>query len=56
MLAEDAESEIKKLKLMRTEIANKISMTADFEEKDDLEKMLSRMNQQIKMLERLKSK
>lgn len=56
MLPEDAESEIKKLKLMRTEIANKISYTNDFDEKDKLEQTLSRVNQQIRMLERLKTK
>ena len=56
MIAEDAESEIKKLKLMRTELANKIKMVVDFEEKDDMEKILSRVNQQIKLLERLKAK
>jgi len=56
MLPEDAESEIKRLKLVKAEIASKISFTNDFEEKDKLEQTLSRVNQQIRMLERLKTK
>ena len=56
MLAEDAESEIKKLKLIKSEIANKIKVMYDFEKRDELEQRLSRVSQQIRMLERLKGK
>jgi len=56
MLAEDAESEIKKLKLLKSEIANKIKVNYDFEQRDELEQRLSRVSQQIRMLERLKGK
>jgi len=56
MLAEDAESEIKKLKLLKSEIANKIKVNYDFEQRDELEQRLSRVSRQIRILERLKGK
>ncbi len=56
MLAADAEREIEKLKLKKTEITNRINLTNDFDEKEGLEKQLSMVSSQIKLLEKLKGK
>jgi hypothetical protein len=56
MLPADAEREIEKLKLKKTELTNKINLTNDFDEKEILERQLSAISSQIKLLEKLKGK
>jgi len=56
MLTADVEREIEKLKLKKSEVTNKINLTNDFDEKETLEKQLSAINSQIKLLEKLKGK
>jgi hypothetical protein len=56
MLPEDVEKEIDKLKLKRTELANKISIITDFDEKEKLEIQLANINSQIRLLEKLRGK
>lgn len=55
MQREDVEREIEKLKLKANELRNKTSMTEDFEKKDDLEKQIAAIQNQIRTLEKLKS-
>jgi len=56
MLPEDVDREIEKLKQKRVEIANKASATTDFETKDELDREISDIQRQIKMLEKFKRK
>jgi hypothetical protein len=56
MPAQDIEAEIERLKVLKTEIASKISMTNDFNERDKLEERLVGINSQIRMLEIFKKK
>lgn len=56
MLPEDADREIEKLKQKRVELANKASVTTDFDIKDKLEREISTIQQQIKIIEKFKRK
>ena len=56
MPAQDIEAEIERLKVLKTEIASKISITNDFNERDTLEERLVGINSQIRMLEIFKKK
>jgi hypothetical protein len=56
MLTEDVEREIERLKLKKTELATKINMTTDFNERENLEEELSIIASQITTLEVLKTK
>jgi hypothetical protein len=56
MLSEDVEQEIDKLKLKRTELASRISIINDFDEKEKLEIELANINSQIRLLEKLRGK
>ncbi|HLC39712.1 MAG TPA: hypothetical protein VJJ76_02415 [archaeon] len=56
MPATDFEAEIERLKILKTEIASRISMTNDFNEKEKLERQLSTISSQIKTLEIFKKK
>jgi len=56
MLPEDVEREVEKLKLKRTELASKISIITDFDEKEKLEIELANVNSQIRLLEKLRGK
>ena len=56
MPATDFEAEIERLKILKTEIASRISMTNDFNEKEKLERQLSTISSQIKTLEIFKEK
>ena len=47
----DIDREIERLKQRKTEIATKISLTTDFNSKEDLEQQLSMIAGQIKTLE-----
>lgn len=56
MLPEDADREIERLKQKKVELSSKASTTTDFDEKDKLEIEISAIQQQIKILEKLKRK
>jgi hypothetical protein len=56
MLPKDVDSEIEKLKTKKIEIANKIKLTTDFEEKEKLRKEIEKIQAQIEILEKLKTK
>jgi hypothetical protein len=56
MMSEDVEKEIDRLKIKRDELANKASMTKDFNRRDELEQEIAVIANQIKMLERLSTK
>lgn len=56
MANEDFDKEIERLKVLKTEISNKMSITNDFNVRDKLQEELSRVNSQIRMLEIFKKK
>ena len=56
MPAQDIEAEIERLKVLKTEIASKISITNDFNVRDKLEAQLSKISSQIKTLEIFKKR
>jgi len=56
MPAQDIEAEIERLKVLKTEIASKISITNDFNVRDKLEERLVGINSQIRMLEIFKKR
>jgi len=56
MPAQDIEAEIERLKILKTEIASRISMTNDFNVRDKLEERLIGINSQIRMLEIFKKR
>jgi len=56
MAAEDIEREIDRLKVLKAELASKISITNDFNVRERLEKQLSAINSQIKTLEIFKKR
>jgi hypothetical protein len=56
MLPEDVEREVERLKVIKTELATKINMITDFNEREKLEEGLSIISSQITTLEKLKSK
>jgi hypothetical protein len=56
MPAQDIEAEIERLKVLKTEIASRISITNDFNVRDKLEERLAGINSQIRMLEIFKKK
>jgi hypothetical protein len=51
---EEIESEIERLKSKKVELVSKLNLTSDFEEKEQLQEQLERIESQIAMLERLK--
>jgi hypothetical protein len=56
MLTEDVNREIERLKQKKVELANKASVTTDFDAKDDLGREVADIQRQIKMLEKFKRK
>ena len=56
MSNEDFDKEIERLKVLKTQISSKISVTNDFNEREKLEIELSNVNSQIRMLEIFKKK
>lgn len=56
MANEDFDKEIERLKVLKTEISNKMSITNDFNVRDKLQEELARVNSQIRMLEIFKKK
>jgi len=51
---EEIEAEIERLKSKKVELVSKLNLTEDFEEKEQLQEKLKRIENQISMLERLK--
>lgn len=56
MIPEDADREIERLKQKKVELSSKANMATDFDKKDDLERAISTIQQQIKILEKFKRK
>jgi hypothetical protein len=56
MLPEDVERDVERLKVKKTELATKINMVTDFNEREKLEEELSIISSQITTLEKLKTK
>jgi hypothetical protein len=56
MLPEDVERDVERLRVKKTELATKINMVADFNEREKLEEELSIISSQITTLEKLKTK
>jgi len=50
----EIEEEIERLKAKRVELNSKAKMTNDFLEREDLETSISKINQQIRILEKMK--
>lgn len=56
MANEDFDKEIERLKVLKTEISNKMSITSDFNVRDKLQEEFVRVNSQIRMLEIFKKR
>ena len=56
MPAQDIEAEIERLKVLKTELASRISITNDFNVRDKLEERLVGINSQIRTLEIFKKR
>jgi len=56
MLPKEADQEIEKLRLRKLEFTNKMNITSNFEEREDLEEEIERIDKQIQILEKLKEK
>jgi hypothetical protein len=56
MLPKDVDAEIERLKIKKIEIANRINLTSDFEEKEELRREVERIQAQIEILEKLRTK
>jgi len=56
MRPEEVEREVEKLKAKKLELMTKSDLTNDFNEKDNLEKEIERIKNQIETLEKLKVK
>ncbi len=54
MLVEDVEDEIEKLKVRKIELTNKMNMTTSFDDKEEMKADISRIDEQIEILEKLK--
>lgn len=54
ILPEDIEGEIEKLKLKKVELTNKLNITDDYDEKEDLRADIERIQNQIDILEKFK--
>ncbi|GEM_PF-1739307 len=51
---EEIELEIERLKSKKVELVSKLNLASDFEEKEELQERLERIEKQIAMLERFK--
>ena len=56
MRKNDIDLEIDKLKVMRLELSNKMKIVQDFDEKDQLEGQIKRIDGQIQTLEKFRVK
>lgn len=52
----DVEEEIEKLKMMKVEIANKMNLTTDYDEREEMRENMEKLQGQIEILEKVKSK
>lgn len=48
----DIEAEIEKLKMKKIELVNRINITSEFEEKEDLQTQVDQIQKQIETLEK----
>ena len=55
MFSKDIEDEIERLKAKKLELTNKINLTSDFEEREDLRAQVKKIEEQIRTLEKFKS-
>jgi hypothetical protein len=55
MRAEEIEAEIEKLKQRKIELTSRINLTADFNEREELDREIERIDKQIAVLERFKN-
>lgn len=51
----DIEDEIEKLRMKKIEMTNKMNMVTSFEDKEDLKQGISRITDQIALLEKLRT-
>jgi hypothetical protein len=51
---QDIESEIERLKAKKVEIVSRLNLSTDFNEKEELQEKLERIENQISMLEKFK--
>lgn len=56
MQPKDVDREIERLKSKKIEIANRINLASDFEEKEEFQREIGRIQAQINVLEKLKTK
>ena len=54
MLPEDVEAEVEKLRIKKIELANRLNLTNDYDEKEELRSDIERIQKQIDTLERFK--
>lgn len=56
MLPQDVSSEVEKLKLRKIDLTNKMNLTSDFEEKEEMESQIKIIQNQIETLEKFVGK
>jgi hypothetical protein len=56
MLPSEVDAEIERLKVKKVELTSKLNLVEEFEEKEQLESEIAKIQQQIEILEKLKSK
>ena len=56
MLQEDVDSEIEKLKLKKVELTNRLNITNDFDEKEELKQEIAKLQEQIEILEKFRGR
>ena len=54
MIPRDVEEETENLKLKKVEITNKMNLTTDYDEKEEMKENVNKIQRQIEILERLK--
>ena len=55
MLTEDVEKEVERLKIRKKELSTKLSLTKDSTEKEMIKNEMKRIDEQISVLEKLKT-
>ena len=56
MLPNEIDAEIEKLKVKKVELTSKMNIAEEFEEREQLESEIARIQRQIEILEKLKTK
>ena len=54
MLPGDIDEEIENLKLKKVEITNRMNLTTDYDEKEEMKETVDKIQRQIEILEKLK--